>query len=339
MGRPHPPREGSSSKKSEQPKSHTTSRHGSIDSRSIASSHDPQDFLGYDMQNCSIDEYPENTFGDGSALDFCGSGMPPYQMNSLQTDPSYLYEPPRENASAFGAKDDLSRSSSNGTMCSNDSIFSQCSNYGSSMSSVGSSSGLASQGRSKGQDFDCATTAMNILQELNMTSIKPSAEIDPPSLDATTNAASAAIKRISTILVCPCSQKTDIALLASVVCAAILDTYATILHKAGGSKSRKSSSGMSKHSTMSMVKDVMRDADVMDLCPSGSPHIHGGSIKKKSMMRVLEDLPKVAKLVDQFSRRYKKQGNGSDDFLPALATSLKSGLKSLTNEATNWVAQ
>lgn len=83
-------------------------------------------------------------------------------------------------------------------------------------------------------DEDCAILAMNTLQDLNMTSLKRVAsgtsanEMEIETIDAPMSAVSAAIKCISTILVCPCSQKTDVGLLAAAVCTTVLDTYGSI---------------------------------------------------------------------------------------------------------------
>jgi hypothetical protein len=83
-------------------------------------------------------------------------------------------------------------------------------------------------------DEDCAMLAMNTLQDLNMTSLKrvasgtSASEMETETIDAPMRTVSTAIKCISTILVCPCSQKTDVGLLAAAVCTAILDTYGSI---------------------------------------------------------------------------------------------------------------
>ncbi|KAL9130003.1 MAG: hypothetical protein Q9175_007135 [Cornicularia normoerica] len=78
--------------------------------------------------------------------------------------------------------------------------------------------------------FDCVTVAMNILEHLNTTrgTEGPSspAGLMPPAatLKASISSASLAIKRVSTILICPCSKKPDVGLLVAAVCAALLDT-------------------------------------------------------------------------------------------------------------------
>jgi hypothetical protein len=126
-------------------------------------------------------------------------------------------------------------------------------------------------------------------------------------IDALITTVSMAIKRVSTILVCPCSQKTDGGLLAAAVCGTILEIYGLIFHN-----------------------------PTIEVC--AETHQHGPNTK----IRVLAELPKVANLVMQFTTRYSSsQGveEYSADVLPELAASLKYRLKYMTNEATNWLAQ
>jgi hypothetical protein len=163
---------------------------------------------------------------------------------------------------------------------------------------------------SNDSEYDCATVAMNILQHLNsMTSMRRlSGATDPvDEIDALITTVSMAIKRVSTILVCPCSQKTDGGLLAAAVCGTILEIYGLIFHN-----------------------------PTIEVC--AETHQHGPNTK----IRVLAELPKVANLVMQFTTRYSSsQGveEYSADVLPELAASLKYRLKYMTNEATNWLAQ
>ena len=57
-------------------------------------------------------------------------------------------------------------------------------------------------------------------------------------------------------------------------------------------------------------------------------------------MRLLEELPKVANLVTQFTKRYRQDSeNSSKDLHQVLAASLTSSLKSIINEVTDRVAQ
>ena len=84
--------------------------------------------------------------------------------------------------------------------------------------------------------FDCTLLAMKTLQQLTMTSGQPPPQVpssssspfphldfDTPTLDARIHTASTAIKRLSAILICPCSCSPDVGLLCTALCAAILD--------------------------------------------------------------------------------------------------------------------
>ncbi len=59
-----------------------------------------------------------------------------------------------------------------------------------------------------------------------------------------------------------------------------------------------------------------------------------------NVMRMLEELPKVANLIMQFTKRYCEEvENCSRDFLQALAASIMARLRAMIDEVTNWVAR
>ncbi|MCJ1428318.1 hypothetical protein MMC29_006227 [Sticta canariensis] len=208
---------------------------------------------------------------------------------------------------------------------------------------------------------DCATVAMNELQLLTTASCQLlplsssssigslSSQYHPdfnahPDLDKLLATASKAIQRLSTILICPCSHQTEIGLLNAVLCSAILDFYCTIL--------RSSTNPPKSHSSSTHV------ADKMDLCVAESS-VRGetNELQQVTIRRVVEELPKVANLVMQFTRRYSSTfggqastaGLGLDDeakgegvaglLLPTLAASQTTKLRSIIREATTWLAQ
>ncbi|MCJ1268838.1 hypothetical protein MMC22_008726 [Lobaria immixta] len=208
---------------------------------------------------------------------------------------------------------------------------------------------------------DCVTVAMSMLQHLTMTSMQPlplssstststcslasQHHLEPNApldLDTLLNTASTAIKRLSTILICPCSCKIDVGLLNAALCGAILDLYDTILRSSFDPPKSQSSSTPT--------------ANDMGLCVAKSS-LRGGANESRQVTRVLEELPKVANLVMQFAQRYssafsgragtagleledEEEGEGAADLLlPALAASQKTRLRSIIHEATNWLAQ
>ncbi len=194
-------------------------------------------------------------------------------------------------------------------------------------------------------EIDCATVAMNILQCLSTTSIKkPSTtghygKIKAPTLDTLINTASMAIKRVSTILICPCSRNPDVGLLAAGVCAALLDTYEIILRNSTSSEGISPSSSTEKPRGLSRSSENSVDshAERMDICTMLSP---AEPNEKATIMRILEELPKIANLVTQFTKRYSQDAEKYSRDLPqALAASITSRLKAMIDEVTNWVAQ
>jgi len=166
-------------------------------------------------------------------------------------------------------------------------------------STIDKLSGMSSYGESSASsnacEEDCATLAINTLEDLNRTTpaLKRAAsgtvidEMETESHDSPMKIVSMAIKCISTILVCPCSQKMDVCLLAATVCTAILDTYGLLICNCTPRQSGK----------------------------------------------VLGELPKVASLVMQFNKRCSQDvKENPENLLPALGASLKSRLQSMTNE-------
>ncbi|KAL1974647.1 hypothetical protein VTN31DRAFT_4851 [Thermomyces dupontii] len=174
-------------------------------------------------------------------------------------------------------------------------------------------------------ELDCATVAMGLLQKLNdLASLCRSTATDPPppAADMFMKTITSSTKRISTILVCPCSSKMEVGLLAAAVCAAILDVYELVLRQQ--SQCDASSSSVNQMSS--------GGANAQEFSDSNNP-------SRNTTMRILEELPQMANLVIQFARRYSRpgsvEGSSANFLLPSLASSLKARLKSLTHEATN----
>ena len=357
MGRPHPPRNTSSRSKPraavESPEGQPTIRpwDESVEPESNASFDDTQMYLEHDIREETISKLQrsENDFND-AVLGFRGSTISQSgQTKGPQIDHYIFEESSRgrrkghdEDTAIFHIDDRDNRASSievDELYChailSDDTamLLPNTSNYSSCTSSTFDQlSEILACGEGSASDaseYDCATVAMSMLQHLNMMSTERLSsatsigEIKAPTLDALIHTVSMAIKRVSTILVCPCSQKPDVGLLAAAVCTAILDTYGNVFHNSSRSKTHCSF--------------VSRDANRMETCTKS---LKDGPDKKVTIMRVLIELPKVANLVMQFAKRYTPDAEEcSADFLPVLAASLKSRLKSMTHEATNWLAQ
>ena len=263
----------------------------------------------------AIDDTAEFHFGDGI------SGADPLEVD--------------KSCSATPSGDDTSMPLQN--------ISHHDSSSSSTMEPVSMGLGFGQCSPSIGSEFDCATVAMILLQHLNVTSRKESSTATPvggiraPALDASINTASMAIKRVSTILICPCSKKPDVGILAAAVCAALLDTYEVLLCNSARSKSGLSSTEKNRGVKRSSVHRVTRDAEGME---KRINVFQDWPNEKATTMRILEELPKFANLVTQYTRRYSFDTEKCWRDLPqALAASITSRLKSMIDEVTNWVAQ
>lgn len=334
MGRPHPTPSTSSQNNTEateeSPEQQPTMdpRGESIEPESSASSYKaPSSFEPHSPEKPTKKFLgSENEFEKAAGLAFSAPVMPPNEQTCRPQTNHYTFEksPRKErlpDTPMFYSDDRANGANSmevDGSYCqamSRDNTILyplNPSNHGSSTSSTTDSvSGVfpfADGSTSNISEYDCATVAMNMLRYLNMTSMEQLfsttslSDIETPPLEALMNVSSSAIKHTSTILVCACSQKVDIGLLVAAVCSAILDIYEIVL-----SNSNKSQDGQKEEVTV---------------------------------IRVLEELPRVANLVKLFTKRYSQAAEEcSADTLSVLAASLKGRLKSVTSEATNRLTQ
>ena len=211
------------------------------------------------------------------------------------------------------------------------------------MESVPNGSECGQSSSSKDFGSDCASIAMNILQHLNTTNMKELATTTPfggtqsSTIDALVNTASTNIKRVSTMLICPCSGNTDVGLLVAAVCAAILDTYELVLRNSIRSKTISSSTEEHGGDERTLVNSTVGDVEQMDICTEA---LQDGSKEKAAIMQILEELPRVANLITQFTKRYGQDAEECATDLPqALAASMTCRLKAVIDEVTNWVAR
>ena len=197
---------------------------------------------------------------------------------------------------------------------------------------------------------DCATTAIDLLQKLDRTSLKSlytstwSNAIVTASLEAVIKEASVAIRRTSIILVCPCSRKPDIGLLAAGVCSALLDVYQTFLsaNAAENISDHHPASARNGHrSTASRFSERTTDDAIIDSSHGGaSPPQYSGVQAKAPIMRILGELARIADLVTQFRNRYSEEDeedeeSSSRDLLRALVASMTSRLKIMIDDFTH----
>ncbi|KAL8778779.1 MAG: hypothetical protein Q9213_007259 [Squamulea squamosa] len=205
---------------------------------------------------------------------------------------------------------------------------------------------------------DCAGIAMQTLQTLTMTTVPE--QVDSQfTLDTQLQTASAAIKNLSSILICPCSQNPDVGLLNAALCAAILDSYWFILRSSMDILSPPylphtsipfSCNGenfLPSNNTMPVSNFPTPPSFDMPRTIDNTPHNNN---PQAITQRVLDELPKAANVVMQFTRRYDGAGeatllgdrdDGKEDvacLLPALAVEQRTRLQDLVDKATSQMA-
>ncbi|KAL9094172.1 MAG: hypothetical protein Q9165_003587 [Trypethelium subeluteriae] len=228
-------------------------------------------------------------------------------------------------------------------------------NHGLSESSLGSlfSHGEADSASMPKDDDDCVKVAIGILQRLNASTAKhisPSSSsnstgtVSPTSSSATHDAnvqfqtVAVAIKRASTILICPCSRRTDVGLLVITICIALLDALEVMLHGIAPTQTDQSSNSERFTFKRSPVNTVMRDL-AMSL-EIRSRNLRDDSDITANTMHILDQLPQVASLVTQYMKRYEQDmQRGGSDLLRALGAAAMCRLKGMTDEVTDRMAQ
>lgn len=208
------------------------------------------------------------------------------------------------------------------------------------------------QAPSDSAETDCVSGAIDILRRLQRTTSSrcssdgqySSISSAGSDLAARVQVASSAINRLSTILVCPCSQKTYVAILVASVCLAIMDVYDALFHDSRENRLMDMSSVQSASLDNMLPMSMDLDSIGLGVESLDSNSTAGFSLSEPqstecldshvSSMQVLEELSKLANVVMQFSRRYKcDMRSQSATTLSALADSLRLRLRLVTNEA------
>lgn len=119
-------------------------------------------------------------------------------------------------------------------------------------------------------------------------------------------------------------------MLAAAVCAALLDTYEMTLRNSTSSKGVISSTESNRGIKRSFERSVTKDAERMDDC---TKVLQDGSNEQATIVRMLEELPRFANLVTQYTRRYSRDVDKCPRDLPqALTASITFRLKSMIDE-------
>jgi hypothetical protein len=175
--------------------------------------------------------------------------------------------------------------------------------------------------------------ALDILSEIEVSAeqLRRVSPIDASLLNTTTQTISAALHRLSIVLICPCSERAEVGMLVSAVCISIIDIHAmTIASIAKGQP------------PTGMLSQPMS----WDNPSIGS---HRSPEHEATAMQVFAELSELAKLILQLTERYGEGsgglnrvglGNASElptDFLPGVGTFLQGRLQQITSDATHWL--
>ncbi|KAL8852075.1 MAG: hypothetical protein Q9221_003005 [Calogaya cf. arnoldii] len=182
---------------------------------------------------------------------------------------------------------------------------------------------------------DCASLAMQSLQALS--AFSHCAPNSDHTFSNQLQTASTSIKHLSAMLICPCSGKAQIGLLNAAICATILDTYSSILRSA-----QDVVAGNSSEITQMMTGSEILSSSSMDGLPLSLSQ--NQQQRRFIIQSVLDELPKAANVVMQFSRRYNEmEGSGidgeDDRVLAMLAMELRGRLKGMVGWATGMGAK
>ncbi|KAJ5466343.1 hypothetical protein N7530_010130 [Penicillium desertorum] len=182
-------------------------------------------------------------------------------------------------------------------------------------------------------DPDCMLVALDIFSGLEVPAeqLRRASPMDASLLKTTAQTITAAFHRLSTILICPCSERAEVGMLVSATCMSIIDIHAIA------------------------ISDSTKDQPPSGLPSQQMPCESSGAGSRRSpeheaiAMRAFTELSGLARLIVQLTERYdegngvlnrKDLGNGSElptDILPGMATFLRERLQQVTNDATHWL--
>lgn len=188
-------------------------------------------------------------------------------------------------------------------------------------------------------ESDCTVIANGMqprLASLNRLLLPPrigtdAAHMDPGSSESIMGKIATVFKELSTILICPCSEKLEVGLLVTAACITILDIYDAII-------SRSKSSIPRQHENGSMRNDEGDNGLVLwhNMGSFASASFESWPESDALLIKVMSELGKMATVICQFTQRYRAESMETVDkaILRAVAMSLKSRLQVLRDAAT-----
>ncbi|KAJ5198030.1 uncharacterized protein N7498_007147 [Penicillium cinerascens] len=178
--------------------------------------------------------------------------------------------------------------------------------------------------------LDCVLVAMDLFSELEVPAeqLRRSSPVNSSLLNSTAQTITSVLRRLCTILICPCSERAEIGMLIYAISMTIIDIH-----------------------SMTIAKYV-RDKNTLAVLDQTGLWDHGATAQgpqenEAVAIRVLGELSKLAKLVLQFTERYSGDAEGKQhlpegndiplDFLPALGNLMRERLQQITNDAIYWL--
>lgn len=182
-------------------------------------------------------------------------------------------------------------------------------------------------------DPDCLLVVLEIFSELEVSAeqLRRALPVDTSLLSATAQTITAAFHSLSTILICPCSQRAEVGMLVSAICMSIIDIHAMAISN--------------------FAKDQPPTVLPSQPAPWGIPGVglNTSPGHNDTAMQVFTELSEIARLILQLTERYNEGGGASiregprigselpTDIMPEMATFLRDRLQQITNAATYWL--
>lgn len=216
---------------------------------------------------------------------------------------------------------------------------------------------------------DCAVDIMSLQEQLEgayrtlcSTASQPRQSL-MGSVDAAIESISSGLDRLSTVLICPCSERLDISLLVGAACMSVMDVYGLIVKLSSSPphlaswvphRNEQSSAGNSRNASIAKETTFEEEDQQYWALSSLSPRSQDRSQRMSSLMdldggepregnraleRIVEELPKLAGVTLQFTKRSRTM-HGSHNIAAvsevayALASYTRTRLQSLKNEVT-----
>ncbi|KAJ5154995.1 uncharacterized protein N7500_010434 [Penicillium coprophilum] len=178
---------------------------------------------------------------------------------------------------------------------------------------------------------DCVLVVMDLFCELEVQTeqLRSSSLVDYRLANSTAQTIVAALRRLFTILICPCSERAELGMLVYAICMTIIDMHA-----------------------MTLTKSVRNNPPPPVLVQTGLWHDHGASAQEPPeneavAMLILGKLSKMAKLILQFIERYsghlgakpplQEDHEIPSDILPILGSLMRERLQQTIDDATYWL--